>query len=76
MTKTPSQIRSDQVSKKIGEKLISGWTMMESACEECNVPLMKSKKANLICCGCDKDYAQANVTTNTNANKKDKSNIK
>ena len=24
---------------------------------ECNVPLMRSKKGELICCGCDRDYS-------------------
>jgi uncharacterized Zn finger protein (UPF0148 family) len=41
----------------MGDKLIYGWSMMEQSCLNCNVPLMKSKQGNLICCSCDKDYS-------------------
>lgn len=45
------------MSKKIGEKLLHGWTMLNESCNDCLAPLMKSKKGEKICFGCDRDYA-------------------
>ena len=49
----------------MGEKLLHGWAMLEQSCQgnfiinlECNVPLMKSKKGEKICCSCERDYAK------------------
>ncbi|KAJ3318779.1 hypothetical protein HDV06_007030 [Boothiomyces sp. JEL0866] len=40
-------------SKLMGQLLLQGWTMLDSCCHECNVPLMK-KGAELLCVACDK----------------------
>lgn len=40
----PVSKSSDDVSKKMGAKLLQGWAMLEKACADCNVPLMRSKK--------------------------------
>lgn len=48
--------RSDEVSKKLGEKLVQGWAMLQDACNDCNVPIMRSKKGEMVCFGCNKSY--------------------
>lgn len=49
--------------------------MLEEACQciltynlECNVPLMKSKKGNMVCCGCDRDYMKETSSKTPKAN--------
>jgi uncharacterized Zn finger protein (UPF0148 family) len=49
-------------SKKIGEHLLKGWTLLGDNCPNgCNVPLMRSRNnKSLVCLGCDTDFlAQA-----------------
>jgi uncharacterized Zn finger protein (UPF0148 family) len=45
-------------SKKIGEYLLKGWTMLGDNCPNgCNVPLMRSRdNKSLLCLGCDTDF--------------------
>ena len=41
----------------MGVLLLQGWAMMEACCEECNVPLMRSRdKKQEVCVQCNKDY--------------------
>jgi len=44
--------KSDEMSKKMGEYLLQGWTMLEDCCLDCLFPLMRSKKGEVICVGC------------------------
>ena len=48
--------KSDDISKKLGEKLIQGWAMLEDACQDCNVPIMRSKKGEMVCFGCNRGF--------------------
>lgn len=51
--------RRDRASKRIGEKLLAGWTMMESLCSQAScsdvgVPLMKQRgSGDLLCVLCE-----------------------
>jgi len=46
-------ISKNDVSKKIGEYLIRGWTMLQEHCPNCIVPLMKKEeKMMCVACGC------------------------
>ncbi|KAK8812349.1 hypothetical protein WA158_007583 [Blastocystis sp. Blastoise] len=51
-----SHFKSDDVTKLIGEKLLQGWTMLESSCIECHVPLMRDHEGTEICLKCNKIY--------------------
>jgi uncharacterized Zn finger protein (UPF0148 family) len=44
--------KSDELSKKMGEKLIQGWAMLEDVCFDCLFPLMRSRRGEIICVGC------------------------
>jgi len=46
------------VSKKLGDKMLLGWTLMDSHCpnENCACPFMKDKKGVLLCVSCDTKY--------------------
>lgn len=49
--------RRDKATKKIGEKLLQGWTMLNATCpkENCGIPLMGDKKdGHMWCLACDK----------------------
>lgn len=46
---------SVDVSKLMGEKLLSGWTMLQECCSDCpSVPLMRSRDMNELCLKCNK----------------------
>ena len=49
---------TDSASKRIGEHLLQGWTMLGDSCPNgCNVPLMRSRdKKSLVCLGCEVDF--------------------
>ena len=55
---------SDSASKKIGENLLKGWTLLGDVCPEgCNIPLMRSRdQKHLVCCGCEKDFLAVKET--------------
>lgn len=37
--------------------LLQGWTMLEECCDQCNVPLMRSKdKKQELCVECKRNY--------------------
>eukprot|EP00920_Eleutheroschizon_duboscqi_P006195 GHVT01014412.1.p1 GENE.GHVT01014412.1~~GHVT01014412.1.p1 ORF type:complete len:220 (+),score=8.53 GHVT01014412.1:107-766(+) len=45
--------RRNNASKAMAEKLLAGWTMLGNSCDLCDeVPLMRSNKGDLYCCGC------------------------
>jgi len=51
------------VSKKLGEKMLSGWTLLGVSCEQesCRgTPLMQSQKepGKMLCVACDREYRQ------------------
>ena len=48
--------KKDDASSKLGVLLLKGWTMMEEACYDCNVPLMKNKQNELLCVNCNAIY--------------------
>lgn len=52
--------QTDNATKKIGENLLKGWTLLGEVCPAgCNVPLMRSRdNQHVICCACDKDFVQ------------------
>lgn len=43
------------VDKKLGDLLLSGWTMLGESCsvETCRCPLMKKQNSQKYCCGCE-----------------------
>lgn len=49
---------NDATSKKMGENLLRGWTMLGENCPNgCLVPLMRSRdKSQLVCVACDVDF--------------------
>lgn len=49
---------SDSASKRIGENLLKGWTLLGENCPDgCNIPLMRSRdQSKLVCCECSKDF--------------------
>jgi len=49
--KQNNSVSSDELSKRLAEKLLKGWKMLEAICESCMVPLM-SKGTELVCVGC------------------------
>lgn len=53
--------RSNQISAKLGEKMLQGWTMLAESCidfDTCGgTPLMKDPKAGaVVCLSCNKEY--------------------
>lgn len=44
--------KADELSKKMGEKLLQGWAMLEDSCFDCMFPLMRSRKGETVCVGC------------------------
>jgi len=56
-----SRMNRPDPSKKLGEKLLEGWIMMKEGCPDCeSVPLMKSKKGEILCVACDKFFKNPN----------------
>jgi len=39
-------------TQKLGPYLLSGWTMLQEACADCLLPLVRSKKKEIICANC------------------------
>ena len=50
--------KRDKVSKAMGDLLLQGWTMLQESCDDCNVPLMRNKKQEMVCVGCDKWFVK------------------
>lgn len=51
--------RKNAVGEKLGEKMISGWTMLANSCPkgECNgTPLMSCRGGPMLCVCCDSEY--------------------
>ena len=44
------------VSAILGQKLLEGWTMLEEACDDCNVPLMRNREGEVICFSCNAHF--------------------
>ena len=57
--------KTNQSSKKMSDKLLKGWTMLEDCCPDCFVPLMK-KKNEIMCVGCDCSFPKENNKKNLN----------
>ena len=54
--------RRDVVPKLLGEKLMQGWMMLDECCLFCgDVPLMKSRKDELLCVGCNSNQKPEQV---------------
>lgn len=45
--------KSNELSSKLAQKLLRGYTMLEECCPDCLVPLMRLKKEAAVCVGCD-----------------------
>ncbi|KAI9914542.1 hypothetical protein PsorP6_008399 [Peronosclerospora sorghi] len=45
----------DEAMKQLGEKLLQGWTMLDSSCpvNDCYTPLMRDKQGKIFCVRCD-----------------------
>ena len=58
---------SDLATKRIGENLLRGWTLLGENCPGgCTVPLMRSRdKKQLVCCGCEVDFLNQEVSRAT-----------
>jgi uncharacterized Zn finger protein (UPF0148 family) len=48
--------RENEASSKMGDLMLKGWCMLGSSCDDCNVPLMKSKQGDEICVVCDRNF--------------------
>ncbi|CAD8053693.1 unnamed protein product [Paramecium primaurelia] len=46
---------ADEASKKIGQLLLQGWTMLGESCIVCLQPIMKSKQGLRLCVQCNKE---------------------
>ena len=83
MIEIPAAIEKKQnfmadASKKIGEYLLKGWTMLGDNCPHgCNVPLMRSRDgSSLVCYGCDTDFlARAAEVAESTTIPNEKSNV-
>eukprot|EP00011_Vannellida_sp_DIVA3-517-6-12_P009748 CAMPEP_0114617394 /NCGR_PEP_ID=MMETSP0168-20121206/7175_1 /TAXON_ID=95228 ORGANISM="Vannella sp., Strain DIVA3 517/6/12" /NCGR_SAMPLE_ID=MMETSP0168 /ASSEMBLY_ACC=CAM_ASM_000044 /LENGTH=196 /DNA_ID=CAMNT_0001828529 /DNA_START=313 /DNA_END=903 /DNA_ORIENTATION=- len=69
-----SHARANDVSAKMGTRLLQGWAMLEEVCPRCNVPLMRQRKTNqLECVGCSRtgampsDFAEKPAPAQTSA---------
>jgi len=56
--KYQGQVRSTftkltEVTTKMGEKLLEGWTLLQQSCPGCSVPLMKDKNGTMYCLSCN-----------------------
>jgi uncharacterized Zn finger protein (UPF0148 family) len=40
-------------SKKLGEKLLQGWCMLDKTCDTCYVPIMRDRNNREYCVGCE-----------------------
>ena len=49
-----SSSHTDMVSARLGEKMVTGWKLLDQACDICMCPLL-SRKNLLFCAGCNKD---------------------
>jgi len=68
--KSERQVRSDLVSKKLGEKLLQGFRMLNATCDKCDCILMQKKDDPIYCVGCqDPEIARLNSNSNNNNNK-------
>lgn len=48
----PERKKANDLSKKTGELLLQGWTMLGDTCFDCLFPLMRSRQGQTICVGC------------------------
>ena len=40
-------------AKKLGEKLLQGWCMLDKTCDTCYVPIMRDRNNREYCVGCE-----------------------
>lgn len=52
-----SQKKRNDSSAKLAQKLLEGYTMLEECCPDCLIPLMRPRKGNAVCVGCDFKWA-------------------
>jgi uncharacterized Zn finger protein (UPF0148 family) len=44
-------------SQTLGDLLLQGWTMLNDACDSCNIPLMQNPyKTETLCVKCNRDF--------------------
>lgn len=48
----PERKKANELSKKTGELLLQGWTMLGDSCFDCLFPLMRSRQGQTVCVGC------------------------
>lgn len=71
-------LKKEDPSKKLAQKLLEGWTMLEECCPDCFVPLMKPRKGgSAICVSCDYKWGgNKKENNNENSNKKNQNSFK
>ena len=40
----------------MGTLLLQGWAMLDKTCPDCDVPIMRSRQNEEICCVCETEY--------------------
>lgn len=55
------------VSTALGEKLLQGWTLLNTTCQICNTPLLRAQSGTLLCVQCATDGAAAAAASATPA---------
>ena len=56
--------RSDKISKKMGEYMLKGHTMLASTCSVCATIEMKSREGNVYCIACTEIDSDENAKDN------------
>ena len=75
------QTKRDLAIKEMGKLLLKGWCLTDSSCNECSMPLMRTKEGNHVCTLCSLTFDSLlqkknsniieNENTNTNTNTKE-----
>jgi len=50
----------DEISEKLGQYMLKGWTLMDIHCSvgSCSCPLVKSREGVMLCAACDTEYIE------------------
>eukprot|EP00357_Protocruzia_adherens_P013281 CAMPEP_0114987274 /NCGR_PEP_ID=MMETSP0216-20121206/8911_1 /TAXON_ID=223996 /ORGANISM="Protocruzia adherens, Strain Boccale" /LENGTH=251 /DNA_ID=CAMNT_0002349843 /DNA_START=21 /DNA_END=776 /DNA_ORIENTATION=+ len=65
-TSSPSTSTED-VSNKLGEKMLQGWAMLAEHCAKCGTPLMRDRTKNIHCLGCGRNITEEEEEAKTKA---------
>ena len=56
LTPEERQKKQENATSRMGTLLLQGWAMLEHSCPDCNVPIMRSRQKEEICCVCETEY--------------------